>query len=321
MALLTCLALAACGGDRKEPVVIAEVGGEDGGPKASSEQLDALAKKDAQLASKILTEALESEDLDLAAWSAVYLRRLQIEHDAEAGARKIATGAMSEDPLLATLCWRWLATIEGEELPTWKGDLPSEPVLVAMAAAAHLVRGEEIPKAMGKALALPAKMPVKKSKVPRKKILAVEGAAAPYDDGPLALAIDMVMAQGNGWTMDESWAARDFRQRLLVALGARRDDIEGALAGKVLDSRPPMTRLTDRLDLAITSQPPLMIRSVATNGSGGLRIDALRALAVVARRPEAGDLGAAAAAMRSEDPRERIEAARTFLLLAARSAR
>jgi hypothetical protein len=46
-------------------------------------------------------------------------------------------------------------------------------------------------------------------------------------------------------------------------------------------------------------------------------VNAIRALAVASSEPAAGDLGAVAAAMRSTDPLVRVEAARTFLVLAA----
>ena len=49
-----------------------------------------------------------------------------------------------------------------------------------------------------------------------------------------------------------------------------------------------------------------------------MRQAALRALAAKVREPAAEDLGAASAALRSDEAAVRLEAARTFLKLAAR---
>jgi len=316
---IACAVAAACGGDPK-PQVIAVVGDEPEETGESSEELDELALKDAKEAASILKEAILGEDRELAAWAAVYARRLGIDHDEAASMTAIEKGTASGDILLACLCYRWLATSEMTTLPKRGKGSADEPVMGTMIAAASVAVGQKIPKELKNALALPAGKPRKDSKAPKKKLEIIGLVSAPYDNGPLALAISFAMSVRNGWTEDGDWAARGLRDELMRSLGKTREDYEKLLPAPV-DDPPPMTRLTDRLDLAITSQTREMLRKVAVNGAGGLRIDALRALAVVAREPEAGDLGAAAAAMRSDDPVEKVEAARTFLLLAARSTR
>lgn len=316
---IACAVAAACGGDPK-PQVIAVVGDEPEESGESSEELDQLALEDAKEAAAILNDSILGDDPEVAAWAAVYARRLGIGHDAEAGIDKISAGAGSDDPLLAALCWRWLAVTRDVDLPKAGRKLPDDPALRAMVAAAFASRGVAVPEKLDGALAIPAGEPRSDSKAPKKKLETIGLASAPYDNGPLSLAISFSMAARNRWTKNGKWASEGLRDELLAALGAKREDYEKLLPAPS-DDPPSMTRLTDRLDLAITSQPMEMLRKVIVNGSGGLRIDALRALAVVARKPEAGDLGAAAAAMRSDDPVEKVEAARTFLLLTARSTR
>jgi hypothetical protein len=312
--------VAACGGPAPGPTLIAEVGELDAG--AGSDELDELAREDAELAAGILEKALAGDDPALAAWAAVYSLRLGIRRDEDAASEALALGATSKDPLLASLCWRWLAVrTAGGELPRWRQDAPEEPVLGAMISAAHLARGAAVPDALAHALGLPPSDAAGRAAPNPRAVAAIEASAAPYDDGPLAAAVSFAVARRDRWATKDGWWAVEARRALLDALGA-----DGAVAARFVADLPwrgdpPPTRLTDRLDLAISSQPRELIRKVATRGTGPLRLDALRALAVTAPDPAAGDLGAAAAAMRSEDPVERLEAARTFLLLTARAAR
>ncbi len=300
-------------------MIIAEVGGQDAG--TGSEELDEMALKDARTAADILLEGMAGNDAALAAWSAVYALRLGITHDEALAGKVLLAGATSQDHLLACLCWRWLAVRTDVELPAWEGEEPEEPVLGVMIAAAQVARGVEVSKTLRSTLGLPTANPKNGTTPSQKVVRAVESSATAYDNGPLAAGVMLVISQRDQWSRAGSWYAESLRLQLLEMLNMKQDSATRALAELGKPADPPLTMLTDRLGLSITTQPLEMLRKVVVHGKGSLRIQALRALAVVATEPQAGDLGAASAAMRSQDQREKIEAARTFFLLTARSAR
>ncbi len=306
-----------CGSDRSRTVLV-ETDGTDAAP--ASTELDDIVRRDALEALRILDEALKSDDADLAGWAAVHILRLGVKHDADAVKATLAECVHLADPMLAGLCWRWFATGNHGDVPRWKKRAEGEPIPAVMAAIA-LARGGKIPAPLADALGLPEE-PAGGSKRVRQedREAAVLALIAPYDNGPLALALTFVESRRNGW-VDEDGRQTAARLRILLldALAPEDAEVVRLIEDSKPSKNPPNTRLGDRLEIGLIVQPPKMIRKIVLEGSGSLQVEALRAMAITVDDPVAGDLGAAAAALHSEDPFTRVEAARTFLLLAARA--
>ena len=306
-----------CGSDKPRTVLV-----ETDGAKAApaSTELDDIVRRDALLALEILDEALKGDDADLAGWAAVHILRLGVKHDADAVKATLAGCVYRTDPMLAGLCWRWFATGNYGDVPGWKKRARSEPIPAVMAAVA-LARGGKIPTPLADALGL-SEEPAGGSKKERQedREAATLALIAPYDNGPLALAVSFVESRRNGWVdEDGTQSAVRLRTRLLDVLAREDVEVARAIENSKPSANPPSTRLNDRLKIGLIVQPPKMIRKIVLEGSGSLRVEALRAMAITVDDPVAGDFGAAAAALHSEDPLTRVEAARTFLLLAARA--
>ncbi len=306
-----------CGSDRSRTVLV-ETDGAD--TAARSTELEDIVRRDALLAVKTLDEALKGDDADLAGWAAVHILRLGVKHDADAVRVTLARCVHLDDPMLAGLCWRWFATGNHGDVPKWKKRAQSEPIPAVMAAIA-LARGGKIPAPLADALGLP-KEPAGGSKQERQedREAAVHAHVTPYDNGPLALAVTFVESRRVGRVdEDGKLTAARLRARLLDALAPGDAGVARTIEDSKPSKNPPSTRLNDRLEIALIVQPPKIIRKIVLEGSGSLRVEALRVMAITVDDPVAGDLGAAAAALHSEDPLTRVEAARTFLLLAARA--
>jgi hypothetical protein len=306
-----------CGSDRLRTVLV-ETDGADAAP--SSTELDDIIRRDALEALKILDEALKGDDADLAGWAAVHILRLGVKHDADAVRATLARCVHMNDPMLAGLCWRWFATGNHGDVPRWKKRGQSEPIPAVMAAIA-LARGGKIPAPLADALGLPKKSAGgSKQAWQKEREVAVHALVTPYDNGPLALALTFVESRRVGWVdEDGQLTAARLRARLLDALAPGDEGVARTIVDSKPSANPPSTRLNDRLEIGLIVQPPKIIRKIVLEGSGSLRVEALRAMAITVDDPVAGDLGAAAAALHSEDPLTRVEAARTFLLLAARA--
>jgi hypothetical protein len=143
------------------------------------------------------------------------------------------------------------------------------------------------------------------------------------DDGPLALALAFVEARRERWTEPgaggrNEWVAARLRAELIAALGGAGDP-PAALDGCSSPADPAYSALVEQVETPLLGAPLEVLRGAALKAEGGLRIGALRALAVVGADPRAGDLAVAAAGLRSSDPLVRVEAARTYLLLTARA--
>lgn len=319
----TWIAALACGcgsGQPKgEPIV--SIGTGDGGVDGGGGSLEALVGADSSMAAEVLTGAIRNGKGSAAAWAAVYVLRLGINHEREPTRAALKRGAFDEDPLLAALCWRWLAADPEAQLPRWpKGERPTEPVVGAMAALAY-ARRDKLPRPLRDALGLPEGDPSGDRKQPSGLTERLTFLAGPFDTGPLALAVVFAEARREGWiesaaSGDKHWAAERLRSELYNAVGG-----EGELPARLLESDaqpdPRYSDLRERLDTPLASRPPEVLRGAILSAEGSLKVGAIRALAVASSEPAAGDLGVVAAAMRSPDPLVRVEAARTFLLLAA----
>ena len=306
-----------CGSDRPRTVLV-ETDTANAAPPST--ELDDIVRRDAILALKILDEALKGDNADLAGWAAVYILRLGVKHDADAVKTTLTRCVYQTDPLLAGLCWRWFATGNHGDVPGWKKRAPEEPIPAVMAAVAF-ARGGKIPAPLADALGLPGETAGGlKQKRGEDREAAAAALIAPYDNGPLALALTFVESRRNGWAdEDGKQTAARLRARLLDALAPEDEEVARTIEGSKPSSNPPSTRLNDRLKIGLVVQPPKMIRKIVLEGSGLLRVEALRAMAITVDDPVAGDLGSVAAALYSEDLLTRVEAARTFLLLAARA--
>ena len=310
--------------------------GESGGPeKSSAVQTDTIPKieqrivEDELLAARILNRAMGSTNTELAAWAAVYTMRLGLKHDPGSRVRALVQGTQkSEDPLLKALCWRFLIPVEDPvNIPRWTGAKTADPVVQIMAALALSRRGP-LPPQLDAALGLPKGKPdgLDRGTQSRRLVERLLAYSSPFDTGPLALALAFVEARRAEWSEREPqqqhrWIAERIRNELAVLL--LMDDKKAAK--RIAASKPVATErntaLLGRLHTPLVTRQPSMLRRAALAGDPSLRIEALRAIAVVAGKPVAGDFGAAAAALRADDSALQIEGARTFLLLITRTRR
>jgi hypothetical protein len=186
-----------------------------------------------------------------------------------------------------------------------------------------------LPRALKSALGLPADLPSGKKggkKRARAKIERMMSLAAPYDNGPLALAAIFVEARRKEWTEkgpdgQAVWVADRLRNELFQLITGDGQANQKRLSESVPPKETSYSPLAEELDTPLVNTPRKTLRDAAVRGDTRLRIHALRALASVSTTPVAGDLGAASAAVQAEDPRLRLEGARTFLLLISRTRR
>jgi hypothetical protein len=327
-AALLALLVAGCGGGgsgERPGAVLAAVGEADGGLSPVEELVEA----DILRARKEIVGAVLSGDERVAAWAAVYAARIGIEDDQERARAALVAGTAASDPLLAALCWRRLAAHPAEgTLPEAPQAPGTAPVAEALAALAHAGAGG-IPAAQAPALGLPTGEPGRSSRpeaVPDGRREALLGLADPFDDGPLALAVLFVEARRERWVErsggEPRWAAAKIRRDLVDALfGERAPEVMARVEACPPPEDPRYPEITEQLASPLMGRPAAVLRGAALGAGGSLRIGALRALAVAVRKPEAGDVGAAAASLACDDPLVRLEAARTYLFLAARATR
>ncbi len=236
-----------CGSDKPRTVLV-ETDGANAAPASTG--LDDIVRRDALLALKILDEALKGDDADLAGWAAVHILRLGVKHDADAVKTTLARCVYRADPMLAGLCWRWFATGNYGDVPGWKKRARSEPIPAVMAAVA-LARGGKIPTPLADALGL-SEEPAGGSKKERQedREAATLALIAPYDNGPLALAVSFVESRRNGWVdEDGTQSAVRLRTRLLDALATEDVEVARAIENSKPFANPPSTSIR---------YPPLM---------------------------------------------------------------
>jgi hypothetical protein len=320
--LVVAALLAGCGGPTPEPVVLAKTTS-DGPPGADEAAVDALVARDAAAAVAAL-DGVMGGDGDPASFAAAYALRLGVRHDPEAVRAAVRRGTSSADDLVAALCWRWIGSGALGEPPAFGGGKSADPAVAALAAAAFIRFGRGLPVPLAGALGLPERGPSDRDPPrPASRVEALRRAALPYDNGPLALAVAFVEARRERWVDDgpgggPELVASRLRVELVTALGGdEKAKARLAAVPKVID--PLYSGLTARLGAPLVGSPTQLLRGAIVKGDPKMRVDALRALAIAAIRPEAGDLGAAASAIGSDDPLTRVEAARTYLLLAARA--
>jgi len=105
-----------------------------------------------------------------------------------------------------------------------------------------------------------------------------------------------------------------YRLELIAALGASDLKMDDAENGKLFETSRIRQALAPSLQLNVEG-----LRKLCVEADGSLRREALRTLAQLAVRPVVGDLAAARAGMESDDLWTRVEAARSYLLFAARA--
>jgi hypothetical protein len=316
--------LLGCGGREVAPQILAQTP-DDRAEDAGEIGVDALVARDERTAVDALDRAISGSD-DAASLAAGYALRLGIATDTHAVGAAIRRGASSGDDLVAALSWRWIAAGGLGAPPGWRGKKPEDPAVGALAAAAFVLSGARLPQPLEDALGLPE--PAASDRDPaidRDRIAALLREAVPFDGGALGLALAFAEARRERWVDAGSrgapaFAAVRLRVEMLAAIAGGKTAAPG-LDG-VRPARDPMySRLASRLDSRLLRAPLPLLRQTAVRGEGALRVDALRALAVSVKRPVAGDLGAAAAALSSDDALTRVEAARTYLLLAGKAAK
>ena len=312
-----------CGAGEFEPQILAQTQGV-GDKDAGTHEMEGLVGRDEAIAVEALLGAVSARN-DTGSLAAAYALRLGVARGGDTVEEAIERGASSEDALVAALSWRWIASGALGAPPEWRKKTPEEPVVGVFAAAAFARAGSRLPDPLADALGSPEGAPTERDPPEdRNRVSALRAAAAPFDGGPLGLALAFVEARRERWIDSNergpsSFAASRLRDDLLEALGGGAGAFPGLAAVKPV--RDPMySRLASKLETPLPSSPLPMLRGAAVRGEGTLRIDALRALSIAVKRPAAGDLGAAASALASDDPAIRIEAARTYLLLAVRAA-
>ena len=286
-----------------------------------------LIERDAHFARDILITALQqTENTALAAWAAVYIRLLNINADAEAVERRLQTGAQSNDLLLKSLCDRWLVnsanTASANTAVTTDGIPPAEepidPVPGLFLTLNRLAHSTSNPEQFAIPLDVGAATSFHQERISLNSLLKQ---TAPFDNGPLALAIAFIDARRmslatevEGVTVPRSTA---YRQKLLAFYNIHR---------AIPAPDPPVdstwlkaTGIHPLLENPLGSQPVAALRNIIVSGADSLKLNALRAMASAALQPEVGDFAAAASAFRSQNPQVRVEGARTFLLLVTRA--
>jgi len=307
--------LCACGGSGGASRVIAESPDEPNATETDPGPIDDLVERDAQVAADILADALSGNDPTLAAWAAVYARRLSLRHDEEKAQSAIARGTEDADPLLAALCWRWIAERVDDPLPPWRGNDDTAPEVAVFAWLACARRGT-VPD--GLRTAMHAGDATADAPLPD-EWKALPALLAPFDNGPLAVAVAFSAARRRELAGTQNGTryplAADLRGELLSSFGVT------APAGGFPRKKDawPNSVLLRLLDSPMRFHPPELLRRICVRGNGALQREAVRMLGAVGAAPGAVDLAAAAAAMASEDPFTRVEAARTYLLMVARA--
>lgn len=323
--VVAALALGCGGGGERPGTVLVTVGLADGGLSPIEE----LVREDGLRAREEIAGAVVSDAPLVAAWGAIYAARIGIGHDRDTARAALAAGTALEDPLLVALCWRRLAVDIGTgTLPVPPADPGAAPVAAALAALAHAAAGE-IPGALADALGPPDGDPggrARAAQVPKGRRDGLVAFADPFDDGPLALAALFVEARRERWVEKSGgaprWAASSIRRELIeILFEERAAEVLARVEHAPPHPRPRYPEVLEQLASPLAARPPAVLRGAVLGAKGSLRIGALRALSVAARKPEVGDLGAAAAALACDDALTRLEAARTYLFLAARATR
>jgi hypothetical protein len=278
---------------------------------------------DERRAAEIVKTAMCQKEGHGAAWAAIYALRLGIRHDAGCAAEALRRGVGSDDDLLRALSWRWLAAKPEVPLPKGAPAAGADPVVRVMAALAHAARGA-LPRGLAGALALPGGAP--RGADSRADVLRrtarLKALGTPFDNGPLALAVAFVEARqeeraekrGSGAFI---WSAERLRKELISSVKGGRT-MSARLVEAISEPPSSYSDMGNRLDNRLVTRPLEMLRNIALSGPESLRKESLRAIAVLAARPVAGDFGAAAAAMSATSRALRLEGARTYLLLLLR---
>jgi hypothetical protein len=294
-------------------------------PSVGSDEHNPMQKRierDGLKAAAILRKAVCSTT-PVSTWAAIYLRRLGVAHDTACARRALTDGADADDTLLQALSWRHLAADIRIALPTWRKTAKRDPAVLALAAIAYAVRGD-VPESLKYSLTIPPGKPVgesRKSDVEKRTgHLGAMGLA--FDDGPVALAAAFAEMRYEqcviGKGRKRRFAAEALRETLIDSLSddpkavATKLPKQGALPDGVGD----VGRL---LDNRLVSRSLDTLRAVILTGEISLRREGLRALAVAAKVPVAGDMAASASALVSSEPFVRVEGARTYLLLLKRT--
>jgi hypothetical protein len=288
----------------------------------TANNLELLVQRDAHTARDILIAALHSRIPSVASWAAVYVRLLRVDAPAPEIRNGLITGARSDELLLQALCLRWLV-LDSETLPNIKSELtdPVHQLFFALGQLAHHLAGpgERITEALtvGKGVQFYGE------KVPLNTLLLQ---TAPFDDGPLALAIAFVNARRMEIATSVEGVqvplSAHYRQLLLEKYHLKLQ--ENGMTGPVNPQNEftfSGTRLHTLLENPLYGQPLKVLRNAILSGKHTLGIDALRGLAATALQPEVADFAATATAFQSDDEQTRVEAARTYLLLVARATR
>lgn len=288
----------------------------------TADRLELLVQRDAHIARDILIAALHSGIPSVASWAAVYVQLLRVDAPVTEIRNGLVTGARGEDLLLQALCLRWLV-LDSETLPDTETEL-TDPVNQLFFALGQLAHHRTAPgEPIADALSVGNAVQFYDEKAPLNTLFLQ---TAPFDDGPLALAIAFINAR----RMEIATRVQGikvplsahYRQLLLEKYHLKLKE-----SGMTGPDNPQSeftfsgTRLHTLLENPLYGQPLTVLRNAILSGNHTLGIDALRGLAAAALQPEVADFAATATALQSDDEQTRVEAARTYLLLVARATR
>lgn len=284
--------------------------------KSEQAALEDLVRRDAPEAAAILHRELANDDGDIAALAAIYTLRLNLKRDDAPVDAALLRGTQSQRALIACLSWRWLAQRTETALPKWQSRA-ADPLVQLFAALAHVARGQKLPSALAQALALSHRFDTCETGGPPRDIddAPWRAAALVVDDGPLIHALRFhETRRAATCEADTQPASQRHYRALCAALHLPEPPPPSDKATQHFAS----TRIPQELTPSLTA-PLSELRQMVVHRQGSLQREAICALALQAQTPVSGDFAAARAAMESDDPRTRIEAARTYLLLTARA--
>ena len=290
-------------------------------PPRKPSSLHVRIKQDEKQAIVIIREALLNKDNpELSAWAAIYAGRLGVVESNEEWVPALIAGTQSNERFVQALSWRWLATLEREDLPSIPSINSSDPVVKIVGSLAHLRWGnspEDIPQMLATATTKPKKGTTSKKET---RIHQLRALSEPFDPLVLPLAIAFVEAKRAGWPGKSTLsAAAEILQKLFTTLNLKNPASGEHPASKTPKNNAEGSPLSGQIENSLLALPKSTLRNMALSADTSLKIEALRAIAIKATKPEAGDLGAAAAALVSDISVIQLEGARTFLLLSERA--
>ncbi|MBN2803065.1 MAG: hypothetical protein JXR91_08220 [Deltaproteobacteria bacterium] len=281
--------------------------------------IDDLVKRDAKKAASILNDALNSEDEVIAAYGAVFIKFLGIVHDEEPVWRAIIKGAQSENCLIAALSLRWIVEDKIEQLTNINIKTTCEEAKLFYKIGLLASNGDD-----GESKNYFCSGSVERGYDTMDNVKILPLAFGSIDNGPLSDAVAFIAARrdslGAGKNDNKTPLSISYREKLFEKFNVK-------IRSGQIDSQNICidTKIFDKGELIKYVESPFlgypvdMLRAMCVKSSGLLQLTAVRVLGAKTEVPLSGDFAAAAAVMESKMVINRIEGAKTYLLLVARA--